>query len=341
MAKSSSPSPAKRAKTSTAKGTKNAFDIMAASARLCWPSSRQSAVSVLEIVAENGWLSWQDEEEPRQDPTFSNLRLTSRGVKNFMDEPAHGGPDFEAIVSYLDIKNGFDDPDDMGFCDWCYSHDGQGCDTCAGEGFEYQVCTCKKLHRYGPSLILLDPRLHPALNFEALPERKRASLMLQFLRKVASNFHREDWEDWEKMGNCHTRPDLTMLDPKFCYGSNGFCSELKEYNLPFYNFIHHLLFAGWAENDTYGPPGSSPFRGRLLGDGKDYNAWNGGDNERFDDIFNCFMTLHKSDEEETVPVGSGYPRYEISSPVPPGGDSPVRREHGGSQGGAFAGKTHR
>ena len=41
-----------------------------------------------------------------------------------MDSPKCGGPDFESIVQFLDLKNGFDDDDDdEGFCDLCHSTD--------------------------------------------------------------------------------------------------------------------------------------------------------------------------------------------------------------------------
>lgn len=39
-----------------------------------------------------------------------------------MDSHKCGGPDFESIVQFLDMKNGFDD-DDEGFCDLCHSTD--------------------------------------------------------------------------------------------------------------------------------------------------------------------------------------------------------------------------
>ena len=60
-------------------------------------------------------------------------------------------------------------------------------------------------------------------------------------------------------------------DPSMNYSDRDvFTNDFVKHNLPFYNFIHHLLFAGWADNDCYTSPGSgSPFRGQLLGEGKD------------------------------------------------------------------------
>ena len=59
-------------------------------------------------------------------------------------------------------------------------------------------------------------------------------------------------------------------DPSMNYSDRDvFTNDFVKHNLPFYNFIHHLLFAGWADNDCYTSPGSgSPFRGQLLGEGK-------------------------------------------------------------------------
>ena len=60
-------------------------------------------------------------------------------------------------------------------------------------------------------------------------------------------------------------------DPSMNYSDRDvFTNDFVKHNLPFYNFIHHLLFGGWADNDCYTSPGSgSPFRGQLLGEGKD------------------------------------------------------------------------
>ena len=80
--------------------------------------------------------------------------------------------------------------------------------------------------------------------------------------------------------------------------------QLKEHNLPFFNFMHHLLFTGWAENDCHTSPGSrSPYRGQFLGDEANYNGgWNGGHRECFHEITLCFIGLHKSDELKTIPL---------------------------------------
>lgn len=95
-------------------------------------------------------------------------------------------------------------------------------------------------------------------------------------------------------------------DPSMNYSDRDvFTNDFVKHNLPFYNFIHHLLFAGWADNDCYTSPGSgSPFRGQLLGEGKDYNDWNGGHRDFFGEMYECFMCLHKSDEEKSVPPQS-------------------------------------
>ena len=63
--------------------------------------------SVLEIVAANGWVPWYDIETTRQNPTYSTLRLISRDMRTFMDTSTHAGPDFKAIVPFLDEKNVF------------------------------------------------------------------------------------------------------------------------------------------------------------------------------------------------------------------------------------------
>ena len=146
--------------TTTAK-QKNAFHVMLDSSKLCWPSSRGGApsyIEILEIVAKNGWFSWHDNDTNGQNPDYSNLRLLSRDMMKFMDAPSHGGPDFVAIIHFLDCKNGFDDNE--GFCAHCYAHSNDediGCMTCADPG-SYECCSCKKKHRYGSTLIELEPR---------------------------------------------------------------------------------------------------------------------------------------------------------------------------------------
>jgi len=298
---------------------KNAFDIMLDSSKLCWPSGdAPSHMPILQMVAENGWFPWNIDESSGQNPDYSNLRLVSKDMKKHMDNPTNGGPDFEAIVYFLDCKNGFDD--DEGFCDHCYSNkdsgDGTGCETCEDDGWNYESCNCKKSHRYGPALTKSDPRLNPDVKFQSLPLRDRAKLLLQFIRQVASNFHADYYGEWDKInarlvlnyeeGFEDENPDLTMIDPKMIYWDKAmFINQFKEYNPSFYNFIHHLLFTGWADNDCYTSPGShSPYRGRLIGDGEDYSAWHGGHEEWFSDMWQCFMRLHKSEEEKTVPPQS-------------------------------------
>ena len=71
-----------------------------------------------------------------------------------------------------------------------------------------------------------------------------------------------------------------------------------------YNFVHYLLFTGWAEVDWFGPPGSvSPFRGAFLGDGMDYNDWNGGHREWFEEAMESFLRLHQPTDAENLPAG--------------------------------------
>ena len=307
---------------------KNAFDIMLNSSKLCWPSGdAPTHMPILQMVAENGWFPWHMDEISGQNPDYSNLRLVSKDMKKHMDNPANGGPDFKEIVLFLDCKNGFDD--DEGFCDHCFSsREGEdACDTCEDiGGCNYDSCNCKKSHRYGPVLTKLDPRLNPDVKFQSLPRRTRAKLLLRFLRTVASNFLAEYHDEWGKVKinlfnmlqysgwdlDKLDKPVLTMIDPRML-GGDMFNEQMREYNLPFYNFIHHLLFTGWADNDCYTSPGScSPFRGRLIGDGKHYNAWNGGHREFFGDMWECFMCLHKSEEEKTIPPQTRYPSYSLS-----------------------------
>lgn len=232
-----------------------------------------------------------------------------------MDTPKCGGPDFEAIVNFLDLKNGFNDNDDWGFCDHCFSNEGEGCETCAGD--DYTSCKCKNAHRFGTALLRLDPRLNYTAQFESLPLRERAQRLLQFLRQVASNFHNENYEKWAAMSSyagVPKEPDLTLIDPQMMYASGDvFINQFKEHNRRFYNFIHHLLFTGWADNDSYTSPGTfSPFRGSLLGDIQNYNDWNGGHRDCFHDMWMCFMSLHKSNEPKNIPPGVSYPDYSLS-----------------------------
>jgi len=124
-----SPNKRQRKDTVTTAKKKNAFDIMLDSSKLCWPpGDAPSHMPILQMVAENGWFPWNTDESCIQNPDYSNLRLVSKDMKTHMDNPTNGGPDFKAIVSFLDLKNGFDD--DEGFCDHCYSNEGVDCDTC-------------------------------------------------------------------------------------------------------------------------------------------------------------------------------------------------------------------
>ena len=112
-------SPNKRQRKDTVTVKKNAFDIMLDSSKLCWPSGdAPSHLPILQMVAENGWFPWNTDESSYQNPDYSNLRLVSKDMKKHMDNPTNGGPDFKAIVHFLDCKNGFDD--DEGFCNFCF-----------------------------------------------------------------------------------------------------------------------------------------------------------------------------------------------------------------------------
>lgn len=257
-------------------------------------------------MAENGWFPWYDDDLMRdscnrrlcqQNHDYSNLRLVSREMKSIMDAPSNGGPNFKKIVNFLLTKNGFHEKE--GFCEYCFSEHGIGCDTCAGDN--YESCNCTKSHRHGSALRQLCTRLDPNINIRSLSPRQRSTLLLRFLCKVASNF--QQWYYKISYDTIVPVPDLTMIQTDMYYDKeDDFIRDMKDYNEPFFNFIHHLLFTGWADNDCYTSPGScSPYRGRLLGDGKDYNDWNGGHRELFHEMFECFMTLHKSDEQKTVP----------------------------------------
>ena len=212
-----SPNKRQRKDTVTAK-KKNAFDIMLDSSKLCWPSGdAPSHMPILQMVAENGWFPWNTDESSCQNPDYSNLRLVSKDMKKHMDNPTNGGPDFKAIISFLDCKNGFDD--DEGFCHHCFANEGVGCEICEDEDNHYETCECKKSHRYGPTLVKLDPRLNPDVKFLTLPLRDRAKLLLQFLRTVASNFLAEyDKYDWDG-----DEPDLTRVDPQMMYWDKVHC----------------------------------------------------------------------------------------------------------------------
>jgi hypothetical protein len=277
---------------------------------------------IIAMVATNGWFPWQDVEKMQQNPDYSNLRLVSKEMKRMMDKPSCGGPNFDVIAAFLDCKNGFDD-DDEGFCDHCFLNEGERCDTC--QGYNYECCPCKEPHRFGDSIRKLDPRLGFGDQFKELPARQRAKLLLRFLVRVSSNFHchiysqwQKQWEnDWQMQweNELTNEPDLTLVDPRMWNPEGGLLSEMQQYNLPFYNFIHHMLFIGWAENDTYCSPGScSPYRGEFLQDKRlSQCGWNGGHRELFDDIINCFLRLHKSDDTRVVRQNRGR-GYEFEEP---------------------------
>ena len=281
---------------------------------------------VLGIIAENGWFNWFDGESRGQNTTYSNLRFVSHGIKEIVDKPMHGGPDFYDIVNLLSKRNGFNRIG--GFCDHCFSSwyanmGGTECDTCNRHDWDYLHCKCYESHRYGDVLMKLDPRVNPDIKFYALPIREKAKLLLKFLRTVASNFHKEHYEQWEKVvlpegTQKSPEPDLTQIQIWPGYGT--FEKEMKKYNKPVFNFIIHLLFTGWAEGDCYRSPGTdSPFRGRLIGCERDYNTWTDtpiDHGDEFGDMKECFISLHKSDEEVTVPASDdrwSRPEYTLST----------------------------
>ena len=228
---------------------------------------------VLGIMAENGWFIWFDGDGRGQNTTFSNLRLVSHDVKKIVDEPTHGGPDFYHIVNLLSKRNGFNRSG--GFCDHCYSAwsgdmeyyndmemENTVCNTCNEHPLDYLNCNCNESHRYGDVLVKLDPRLNPNINFYALPMREKAKLLLKFLRTVASNFHKEHYEKWEKVvlpagTQKSSEPDLTQIQTRLNWRAYGKLeAEMIKYNRPVFNFIIHLLFTGWAEGDCYRSPGT-------------------------------------------------------------------------------------
>jgi hypothetical protein len=279
-------------------------------------------VRIIELVARNGWFPWMDGKDVKQNPDYSNLRQVSSDMKTSMDKPPCGGPAFRTIVNFLSMKNGFDD--DEGFCDHCFLNEGEGCDTCDGDGCNYDCCSCTKAHRHGNTIRKLDPRLNLDVDFHKLSPREQAKLLVRFLIRVASNFHLHYYEQWRKERNSrHLRnlqvspldmPDLTLMDTNMWNASDDvFMNDFKRYNEPFYNFIHHLLFVGWAENDSYGSPGSSsPYRAEFLQDDRYNTGWNGGHREFFDDIFQCFMHLHKSDDTREVQTSKLGEPYQLS-----------------------------
>ena len=286
------------------KKQKVAADAAPEPSESCQPqqSSAAPSIRILEIAAENGWFPWQDDREIRQNPDYSNLRLVSSEMKSMMDKPECGGPDFDVIVGFLDGKNGFNKDEGRGFCDHCFLNDGEGCDTCADTG-DYEICKCKKAHRFGDSVRKLDPRLNQTIEFDELTARTQAKLLLRFLSRVAFNFHLRYYVEWEEDFEDLSmfEPDLTMIDAGMSYFKAEFPNELNLYNEPFYNFIHHLLFAGWAKKDSLRRPGSgSPYRHRFLQDEAFNHGWNGGHREFFHDIFDCFMRLHKCHDTRSV-----------------------------------------
>ena len=286
-------------------------------------SSNATSVHILEIIVQNGWFSWKDDEEIRQNPDYSNLRLVSSEMKNLMDKPECGGPEFDVIVWFLDKRNGFNNDKRPGFCDHCFLHNGEGCDTC--KDYHYTECKCKKAHRFGDSVRKLDPRLNQTIEFDKLTPREQAKLLLRFLYQVVTNFNLEYYVEWKKhfpdLSLDDPDPDLTMIGP-LVFRHAEFQNEMKLYNEPFYNFIHHLLFTGWAENDAKLCSGTfSPFRHRFTQD-DGFSNLNGGRREDcvldilgwrriyykyFDKIWDCFMRLHKSNDTPSVSNGGRAP----------------------------------
>lgn len=160
----------------------NAFEVMRKAAKVCWTPTSISTLSIIQLVAENGFFPWQGgrkaredignsnsrlrnvsrclkdaldedlEQEGCQNEDFSNLRLVSKEMKEMMDDPKFGGPYFDALAHFLDQKN----------------------------------CLYKRNGMH-PALQELDPRLNNA-DFYSLPARERAKLLLQFLRNITVNF---------------------------------------------------------------------------------------------------------------------------------------------------------
>jgi len=208
---------------------------------------------VLEIVASNGWFPWYDNLDPRQNVDYSHLRLTSRHLKDVLDQPSHGGPDFSIIVRVLDKRNGFNKKAEYGY-----------------------EARCKH-----------DPRIKP--RFNSLPPRIQAMKLLSFQRWVVSNFITQHLGGQE---------DITLADPGMAYGGEPLMEQLKQYNEPIYNFMHHLLFFAWAEIDLSNYPGEmSPYYSHFLGEAGgasfDYEH-----RETFCEDTMDFLDTHKVSDEE-------------------------------------------
>lgn len=164
-----------------------------------------------------------------QNPDDSNLRLASREVKQIMDHPKCGGPDFKAIVIFLHLQMGSTMKRDFATLLLQWFNEEEGCDTC--DGCIAEQCKCKEKQRFGESIRKLDPRLIP--EFKRLPLRWRAKLLLRIHVWVASNFHREYYQKWEEccadldedeiLG--FDEPDLTVIETGMYYGNDVFLSS--------------------------------------------------------------------------------------------------------------------
>jgi len=263
-----------------------------------------SPLSIFDIVAENGWCIWHSTVSDH-----SKLRLVSRKMKMVVDQPHRGGPDFPAIVQLLNDRNRFDL--DEGHCDHCHVNQDkwnsgmsfcsstgrweevppqvpvdEQCRTCAASKGDYQLdCTCKERHRYGPVVLDKDPRLSSDQPFDDLSPREQAGRLLKFHRWCVSNFLTQEYGEEQ---------DLTLAETKMLYGGMRLMGELDQYNHRLCNFIHHLLFIGWAHKDlslsACAPGTFSPYRECFLGG--ESAPWDGGHRDTFTDITECFLGIH-------------------------------------------------
>ena len=256
-----------------------------------------SLAAILGLIGENDWFRWH------YGPEHSNLRLVNHQIKSLVDEPARGGPDFPAIVELLNNRNRFDLGE--GICVYCHEHYNMyekdfpmelKCNSCAAnKGGWWTDCECTKSHRYGPIVAEKDPRLNENdQDFFDLPVREQAKRLLTFHRWCVGNFINQEQGE---------NQDLTMVDPDM-YRGDGFMEELGVHNAHIYNFLHHLLFAGWAHKElslSFCAPGTySPYRESFLGG--NHSDWDGGHRDTFFEISQSFLGAHTPNEGEVKTI---------------------------------------
>jgi hypothetical protein len=269
------PTPKRQKKAMTMIVRKNAFDIMLKSSKLCWPSQPMSSIPILEIVAQNGWFPWQNNEGngASQNPDYSNIRLISSEMKKLMDEPRCGGPDFNVIVPFLNKKVG-------PYCEDNWS--GFNCCDCCS--------CCKDIHELKSTLYRDGVKLNPEFINERLHHRSYAACLLRVLRMIVSRFYSVYWRKWKDMHKANNGekeldpyPDLTEIDVPMNYVFI-FMHEFKEYNWPIYNYLHHLLRTALA-----------------ISTGWTCDNWSVGNQQIMCEMMVYFFNLHRSDERWSLP----------------------------------------